>query len=823
MATTFTSAKWKDKARALDPDVSSFYFEPLQRKTQRGRKRQSQQETKTERQRRDGDGVTVEGDGAADGVVLPLDMVGSGVYDREEGRGEEERKKGGREMIGGAGDGAPHSIPLLPFDVDVGVHTSFLSSFVHRAAPPCNGGDDEEQRSGLGAQLAAARGVIILFLSSSMAYTLPVKFGSKNQQFSLQIDTGSSDLWVASTSCSTSSCKLAGGRLYDPSGSRATGVDFSIPYLQGSAAGPVVWDRVSIGGYEIDNQAFARSHASAPSPAAAANDVQSEPLTPKFSGILGLGLPPNSIITASIPPLTSNAPDGAAWASNLFSITPASLAPAARFLSLALARPGSDRVPSLLGIGRHPAALVPDPSKIAYSTLGEASRTLFWKVGVRAITVYVGGERKAVNVGKSASGAALPSAVVDSGVPLILTTSAIASAVYGAIGVEPAADGQYYVPCTTPLNLTLTLDTRPEIPIHPLDLTAEPPDDNQAAFCTGLIQTTDAQLASANGGIGDMILGIPFLRNVYSVMAYMQPAKDGSFAPVASRDDGDNRDAGGGDIKPRLGLLALTDPSVALQEFNTVRVLHQPLSSSLSSSASSLGGSTNMPDTGRDYNTKTVSTSSPKLSAGQIVAIAGLGPLVVYLFCCAVKGAFGWAVRRRDSASFPRGRGKSKTRREREREPEALGMGGAHARASASGSGTGGAGLSTDQKAAYAAVRNGGLGVSFVAVPVMGMGRVGEEGVLLSERKSKRTLLGSSKGVGESDEQGEKGENQEVEEAESGVRRGMAQWDGKDAEFGVRRAQWDGKDTEFDVRKGKAQWDGKDAEDANTLVGRGGR
>lgn len=175
---------------------------------------------------------------------------------------------------------------------------------------------------------------------------------------------------------------------------------------------------------------------------AAASDVENEPLEPEFSGILGLALPLNSIIAQQIPPVTSNAPDGAAWASNLFSITPTNEAPSARFLSLSLSRPGSNTVPALLGIGRHPAALVPDPSKIQYAGLvSDRNGVLFWKASVRAITVYVNGVPKPVSLGPSVSGGAFPSAVLDSGVPLILTTSPVANAIYGAIGVTPSSDG----------------------------------------------------------------------------------------------------------------------------------------------------------------------------------------------------------------------------------------------------------------------------------------------------------------------------------------------------------------------------------------------
>ncbi|KIM37150.1 hypothetical protein M413DRAFT_278594 [Hebeloma cylindrosporum] len=364
---------------------------------------------------------------------------------------------------------------------------------------------------------------------------------------------------------------------------------------------------------------------------AAANNVQSEPLGPKFSGILGIALPLNSIIASTIPPVTNNNPDGAAWASNLFSITPIDHAPASRFLSLALSRPGSDRVSSALGIGRHPAELVPDPDLIRYSSLvSERSGTLFWKVGVRAITVYVNGEARKVEVGRSNTGAVFPSAVLDSGVPLILTTSTIANAIYGAIGVNPSSDGTYYVPCKTPLNMTMTLDDRPEIPLHPLDLTAEPPTDPTAPFCIGLIQSADPQLSRPDSSIGDMILGVPFMRNVYPVMAYTTPNSDGSFPLVAS----DNQTDGGLSqlIRPRLGLLPLTDPTTALKEFNTVRVLNQPISSSSPAN-----------NTGSNGNTKTVDVGGKHLSIGILVLI---GLLSFFGLCCILFSIRWFIVRR---------------------------------------------------------------------------------------------------------------------------------------------------------------------------------
>jgi len=81
-----------------------------------------------------------------------------------------------------------------------------------------------------------------------------------------------------------------------------------------------------------------------------------------------------------------------------------------------------------------------------------------------------------------------------------------------------------FLDCMTPLNLTINIDSWPEIPLQSLDLTAEPPEDNQAPFCIGLIQPADNVLIRPGSNTSDLILGVPFMRNVYNIMAYNVPS-----------------------------------------------------------------------------------------------------------------------------------------------------------------------------------------------------------------------------------------------------------------------------------------------------------
>jgi len=64
---------------------------------------------------------------------------------------------------------------------------------------------------------------------------------------------------------------------------------------------------------------------------------------------------------------------------------------------------------------------------------------------------------------------------------------------------------KYYVPCPTPLSITITLDGRGEFALHPLDLTAEPPDNPNAATC---IQAADSTFNNPSFDIGDLIFGV---------------------------------------------------------------------------------------------------------------------------------------------------------------------------------------------------------------------------------------------------------------------------------------------------------------------------
>jgi len=173
-----------------------------------------------------------------------------------------------------------------------------------------------------------------------------------------------------------------------------------------------------------------------------------------------------------------------------------------------------------------------------------------------------------------------------------------------------------YVPCKTPLNMTISANGM-DIPLHPLDLTTG--QDRSSQTCIGTIQAADDIMSSAH--LGDMILGVPFLRNVYTVLAHDIPLANGSFDTEAAKNNQTFN------LRPRLGLISLTDPGVAMDEFHTVRVLGRPLSSAGS------------PDNGSEQ-PASGGVSNRGLSVGLKVLLGLVGAFALALLLFAVR--FWW-------------------------------------------------------------------------------------------------------------------------------------------------------------------------------------
>ncbi|RDB14602.1 Pepsin A [Hypsizygus marmoreus] len=367
--------------------------------------------------------------------------------------------------------------------------------------------------------------------TADVSYYTDMKLGGK--EFTLLVDTGSSDLWVA-------------GRVPN---SQSTIYTSSVHYAVGSVSGPVKTAHVEFAGYKIPDQAYL--------------EITPDPDNPDGAGIMGLGPNYGSNIYQVV-----GSVGGAALLDRIFLqnvSTP-------NYLTVLLGRSQdpTDFYSGSLTIGEildGYEGVVSEP-KLPVIDLAEPRRgdqhfqVLLDEDGL------IGPDGKAISLRTAVyatSNKKQLTAVVDTGFSLPQLPTAAAAAIYGRFFgselVNIASIGPIWiVPCRQEVNITFRFGGK-RYPIHPLDATIHPKtvgistilNSQGQESCIGAFQPISYDTGDSPNY--DMVLGMAFLRNVYTLMDY------GDFIVDSTQKD-----------DPYIQFLSTTDPAEAHTDFVKIRL-----------------------------------------------------------------------------------------------------------------------------------------------------------------------------------------------------------------------------------------------------------
>lgn len=300
-------------------------------------------------------------------------------------------------------------------------------------------------------------------------YFSEIAIGNPPQEFKVVLDTGSSNLWVPSSDCSSIACYLH--NKYDHSDSssyKKNGSDFAIRYGSGSVEGYISKDTVQIGDLKIKDQLF--------------GEATSEPglafAFGRFDGILGLGY--DTISVNGIPPPFYSMVDQGLLDEPVFAF----------YLSDTNSKEAESE--AIFG-GVNKEHYTGEMTKIPLR------RKAYWEVDLDAITF--GGETAEFES---------TGAILDTGTSLIALPSTLADLLNKEMGAKKGYNGQYTVECSkrdSLPDLTFTL-TGHNFTIGPYDYILEVQGSCISSFMGFDIPPPAGPL---------VILGDSFLRRYYSV------------------------------------------------------------------------------------------------------------------------------------------------------------------------------------------------------------------------------------------------------------------------------------------------------------------
>ncbi|KZS98326.1 acid protease [Sistotremastrum niveocremeum HHB9708] len=347
--------------------------------------------------------------------------------------------------------------------------------------------------------------------NADSSYFGTIQVGTPSKDYNVILDTGSSDLWLATTGCQ--GCD-SGIPLFNPSSSSTLGTStdqLTINYGSGSVAGTLAQDTVSIAGFTISKQIFAT-----------ATEVSQGLIEDDITGLLGLAF--QTIASTQALPLVQTLAQQNTFTDPIMSFY------LTRFLDDPQAQ--TEEPGGTLTLGGTNSSLM--QGNVDFVDIPSSVTPSFWLIPLTQVTV------QGTNVAISQSGTD-SLAAIDTGTTLIGGPTDVVTQIYSNIKGSQQGTGQlegyWTIPCNTDVNVAMTFSSQ-SWPISPADFSVQQLQGNQ---CLGAIFELDAGGQSSGGG-PDWVIGDTFLKNVYSVFRYTPPSV--GFAQLASSVQGSSSTSG---------------------------------------------------------------------------------------------------------------------------------------------------------------------------------------------------------------------------------------------------------------------------------------
>lgn len=454
---------------------------------------------------------------------------------------------------------------------------------------------------------AFGNGSTVVENSGDTVYSCNITLGGK--EFEILIDTGSSDLWV----------------IGDVPGTKNLSIAAQVTYAEGSAKGFINTADLNFDEFTVKDQAYI-------------NVVPSSD-NPPVQGLIGLGPSALSHVRSLVKSQKGDPPLDRIFRQNMS--TP-------NFITVLLSRE-SDAEPggSLPQTGQLTVgSIIPDKKDITNQPKLPALTDEFgiqhWQTLLDANGI-IGPDGQNITTTTSISNPKHGTknqlhAILDTGFSFPQVTRDIADSIYGRVpGAEFITQnntpGYWRIPCDYELNVSFVLGGV-KYPIHPLDLTVPEKVDSSGnpTTCKSTFQQISPDVSNHNNfGAFDIILGMSFLRNTYTLIDFGDFV-DGSNSSVAN---------------PYIQLLSTTDPTSSHTDFvndrlggvDTTGFQAALLSEADAKHSPEIKEANNSVDSSTDSTTDKIKKLFTK-SIWFIVAVAAAGVLALLLFvyvlyaCC---------------------------------------------------------------------------------------------------------------------------------------------------------------------------------------------